>query len=312
MNKRNIAIIGLGNSDLKLLKAKYKKINIINLKDKISKKKIYNVEAFIVYKEWPIRKYLNQFIKKDFINFKKLRWFHLSRAGVDSLLPNINKYKFKITCGKGLNNVNSSEHALAMLLFLTRNLNNHKNPHTEINGKKVLIVGLGGIGSSLARRLSFLGADVSGVVNYNKKKYNFLNKCYYQTELPNIISKFDILINIVPLTKKTFGMFNSKIFNKMKKGVYFVSISRDGTIEMDHLKKYFYQKKFSGLGIDFTEYENKKKFDSMIKKENIIFTNHSAGKSDSFKNRLDLIIKNLDHFLKKRKLKNIVSIEKQY
>ena len=93
MNKRNIAIIGLGNSDLKLLKEKYKKINIINLKDKISKKKIYNVEAFIVYKEWPIRKYLNQFIKKDFINFKKLRWFHLSRAGVDSLLPNFNKYK---------------------------------------------------------------------------------------------------------------------------------------------------------------------------------------------------------------------------
>ena len=50
----------------------------------------------------------------------------------------------------------------------------------------------------------------------------------------------------------------------------------------------------------------------MNKKENIIFTNHSAGKSDNFKKRLDLIIKNLDHFLKKKKLKNTVSIQKQY
>ena len=313
MNKENIAIAGLNNAELKLLKKKFKKINIINLKDKISEqKKIYNLEAIIVYKEWPIRRFLNKFINKDFINFKKLRWLHLSRAGIDSLLPNLSKYKFKITCGKGVNNTNSSEHALAMLLFLTRNLNNHHKIHTEINGKRVLIVGLGGIGSTLAKKLYFLGADVSGVVNYDKKKYNFLNKCYYKSELPYIVSKYDIIINIIPLTNQTHKTFNNKIFNKMKNGVYFVSISRDDTIDMDHLKNFFYRKKFSGLAIDFTKLENKKKFDSMNKKENIIFTNHSAGKSDNFKKRLDLIIKNLDHFLKKKKLKNTVSIQKQY
>ena len=121
--------------------------------------KIIKNWCFNVLYEYPVKNTLSVFLKKKFKNFKNLRWVHLTRAGIDEFEPYLKQYKFKFTAGKKIQGPNVSEHCLALLLSLTRGLYDQLNytkysyRPTEIQNKKILIVGLGGIGLSIAKKL---------------------------------------------------------------------------------------------------------------------------------------------------------------
>ena len=67
---------------------------------------------------------------------------------------------------KKLQSINASEHCLALLLYLIRNLNSKYDyvVPSEINGKNALIIGLGGIGAEIAKKLKIFGANIDAIV----------------------------------------------------------------------------------------------------------------------------------------------------
>ena len=179
--------------------------------------------------EYPVRNSLSKFLSDKFKLFKKLKWFHLSRAGVDECIPFMKNYKFKFTSEK-IQGPNVSEHGIALLLLLTRSIfamdksNNYSRP-TEILNKKILITGLGGIGLEIAKKLSAFGAKIYSV-NDTKINKRFIIKNYKLSDIKKIINNFDIVINALPLTSITKNFFNNKIFNNMKKFIFFKCIKR--------------------------------------------------------------------------------------
>ena len=175
-----IGIVGLEKAKRINLIKKYKKVKFLNISDKnfFSDKKL---NALIVYTEWPIKKNLNIFLKKKYDFFKNLDWVHLSRAGIDEYRNHLDFYNFKFTCGKTIQGPNVSEHCLALLLFLTRGLykyDKNKFRPTELFKKNILVVGLGGIGISIAEKLNSFGSNIFGVDSNLKPYLSFLKKVY--------------------------------------------------------------------------------------------------------------------------------------
>src|SRR6266850_1775277 len=117
-----------------------------------------------------------------------LRWMHTPLAGVDRILtPELVKSPIRITSSRGVNSVAAAEHALGLILSMTRGiaesvraqsesrwaqqeLYGRKPPLLELSGKILGIIGLGDIGRELAARARVLGMSVWGLVRTPRPK----------------------------------------------------------------------------------------------------------------------------------------------
>lgn len=228
--KKKIGIAGLNNAEINLLKKKYKKFIFkkINNKNFFSKNN-RDIIALIILFEYPVQKTINSFFRKKFRLFYNLKWLHISRAGIDELIPNLKEYKFNISCGKKIQAPHVSEHCMSLLLGISRclfyNSNSVKSRPIEIKSKKLLIVGTGGIGKEIAKLTKHFGLKVYSASRTTKKIKNVI-KSFNIKNLSEIVNKFDIIINALPLTSLTKNIFNKKIFGKMKKNSIFICVSR--------------------------------------------------------------------------------------
>ena len=99
--KKLIGIVGLKKNELSKVRSKYSNFKFIDINDKnLFDQDILEINALIVLYEYPVRKKLSIFLKKNFKIFKKLEWVHLTRAGVDECEPYLQSYHFKLTAGK--------------------------------------------------------------------------------------------------------------------------------------------------------------------------------------------------------------------
>lgn len=317
MKVKLVGLVGYSQKEVKLFKKKYKKLNFIIINDKnFFEKKTLQINALVVLYEYPIKNTLTIFIKKNFHLFKNLEWLHLTRAGIDDCLPFIKKYNFTFTAGKKIQAPNVSDHCIAILLSLTRSLFsiyeglNYLRP-TEIKGKKSLIVGFGGIGKEIAKKLKSFGSQVYSV-NDSKVNKNYSLKNFSLKNVKKIIKNFDIIINCLPLTSTTKNFYNKSIFNRMKKKSIFISVSRDQTINIKDLKIFLKKGKFLGVGIDNTGSFLMKKKIIYEKRNNFILTDHQAGITTNLSRRKELIEKNLYSFYKNKKLRYLVSKKLEY
>ena len=316
--KKKIGIVGLDNKIKLSLKKKYKQFKFLSINDKnLFSKSTININALVVLYEYPLKKKLSFFLKKGFKLFKNLEWLHLTRAGVDECLPFLKDYKFIFTCGKKIQAPNVSEHCIALLLSLTRGLfdqndsNNFNYRPTEISGQKILIVGLGGIGAEIAKKLYHFNCEIHSITRSFKKKL-YIKKNYPINKIIKVIGSFDIVINTLPYTKETKDIFNKKIFKKMKNKSIFISVSRDKTINLKDLKNFIKKKKFSGVAIDNTGSFKMKKKIIYKRKYNFIITNHLGGVTTNSTRKIKLTLENIDAFISDKKLKHIVSKKRGY
>jgi phosphoglycerate dehydrogenase-like enzyme len=94
----------------------------------------------------------------------------------------------------------------------------HQAP-AEVAGSRVVIVGHGSIGHAAAGRLEALGADVTGVGRAELDR------------LPRLVADADAVVNLVPLTEASRGMFDAALFSAMRDGALFVNAGRGGTVD---------------------------------------------------------------------------------
>jgi len=83
-------------------------------------------------------------------------------------------------------------------------------------------VGHGSIGRETATRLEALGASVVGVGRA-------------AGALSRLVGDFDVVVNLVPLTPESRGMFDRVVFDAMRDGALFVNAGRGGTVDQEAL-----------------------------------------------------------------------------
>lgn len=166
---------------------------------------------------------------------------------------------------------------------------------TELKGKTIGILGLGRIGSTLAKRAKAFDMKIiyHNRKHVSKSREKTLNAKYVSFE--KLISQSDFISIHVPHTTETDQLFNMKIFKKMKKSAFLINTSRGKVINEKDLGVALKGKIIAGAGLDVFEVEPIKKNHPFVKLSNIVLVPHIGSSSKETRIKMaEITVKNLD------------------
>jgi phosphoglycerate dehydrogenase-like enzyme len=219
------------------------------------------------------------------------------------------------------------EHAVAMMLSLTRGLAQQakRMPDGEwnrtigddfgmmsVDGKTVLVVGLGGIGRAAAKRAAGLGMRVVATRNSSRSGPDYVDYVGLSDELFELAAQADVVINALPLTPETEGLFDKAFFDAVKPGVFFVNVARGSSVVTDDLVAALGDGRVAGAGLDVTDPEPLPADHPLWRMPNVIITPHIAWYGNNRERQLALARENIRRFIAGDPLLNVVDPAKGY
>src|SRR3989338_6198511 len=256
---------------------------------------------------------------KDFEKYKNLRWIHTSNVGVNLLLTDeVKKSGVVITNSRGMRTT-VPEHVLAMMLAYERNLKPAFEAQKarrwerfnagELHGKTVGILGLGKIGTELARLCKSLGCKVYGMNRTGGCRY--ADKIFRPCDFRSLLRQSDYVVICLPLTAETRHIIGKKEFMCMKRSAVIVNIGRGPVIDEKALVETLKKGGIAGACLDVFEEEPLSKSSPLWGMENVIMTCHYSAWNPHYEDRMiELFCKNLEAFLKGKRLMNVIDKEK--
>ena len=257
---------------------------------------------------------------------KKLKWVQIASAGVKPYLhPELVNSDAVMTNAKTLSSAAIADHAFSMLLAFTRKINyfikvqpkegwERKNFELqELYNKTAVVVGTGGIGSNVARRAKAFGMKVIGVDPEEFPQRLIFDRMVYPDRLDQVVPEADVVFLCVPHTKDSEGMFGANQFELMKRGSYFIAVSRGKIYNQAALIKALDSNRLAGAGLDVTDPEPLPKGNPLWQFDNVIITPHVATQGESGTPlRLKLYKENIARFAAGEQLRNVVDMVKEY
>jgi len=122
-------------------------------------------------------------------------------------------------------------------------------PFNIARNVRVGIMGMGILGTDLARKLSVIGFQVSGWAQ-SKKELEFAQVYVGDSDLPAFLSGSNILVCLLPLTPKTKNILNKKLFEQLPDQAYLINVARGGHLVDEDLMEMIDRKKIAGAGLD--------------------------------------------------------------
>lgn len=260
-----------------------------------------------------------------------LFWIQVYSAGVERCVENpaMHKGNKLLTNGQRIGSPALAEHAIAMMMVLARGLDVYhanqlkgawkrqtvlgRSDHMELEGRTLLVVGLGGIGTQVAKRGHGLGMRVIATRNSRREGPEYVEYVGLPDELNELAARADVVINTAPLTDRTRGMFNAAFFDAMKSEAFFISVGRGGSTVTDDLVAALKSGSIAGAGLDVTDPEPLPEGHPLWMMPRVIISPHTAGRSDKGRDRLYLMVKeNLRRYVNGEPMLSVVDIERGY
>lgn len=257
---------------------------------------------------------------------RNLKWLQITSAGVFPYLhPEVVASDIVMTNAKTLSSAAIADHGFGMLLALTRKLNHFiaARPKEEwqrgnlsleeLENKTALIIGTGGIGSHVARRAKAFGMRTIGVDPKEFPPRQSFDRMVYPDRLDEVVPEADVVFLCVPHTRESEGMFGGAQFEKLKRGSYFIALSRGRIYSQAGLIKALDSKRLAGAGVDVTDPEPLPKGNPLWKFDNIVITPHVATQGNlGTPLRIELYKDNIARFAAGEQLRNVVDKRKGY
>ncbi|CAJ1179571.1 D-isomer specific 2-hydroxyacid dehydrogenase NAD-binding protein [Companilactobacillus paralimentarius DSM 13238 = JCM 10415] len=264
-------------------------------------------------------------LKDAVVKSETLNWIQVVRAGVDALpLPELNNKGVILTNGSGANAINIAEQTLAYMLMFVRRMNltarhqdarewKHDEGYDEVYNKTVMIVGVGHIGTLIAKYAKALGMKTIGV-RHSDKPAEYIDEMIPMSELSNRINEVHFVINALPDTDETLGIFNKDLFDAMSKKAYYINIGRGKTTNMDDLVEALNDEAIAGAALDVTTPEPLPSDSPLWDMKNVIITPHDAGASVHYEERaFDIFKRNLKSYVENGEVvENVVNYSLGY
>ncbi len=251
-----------------------------------------------------------------------LEWIHLGGAGCEEyMIPELIDSSIVFTNGKIIQGPEVADHAMALLLCLTRNLYlvlrgkiEHPMPRPiELRHKTAVIIGVGGVGMLIAERARAFGMRVIGVDQEYIPMVSALQKLVPQEDLLSVLPEADVVFMSAPRTGATHHMMNDEVFAAMKPSAYYISVSRGSTTDTPALTRALENKTIAAAGLDVTEPEPLPDDHPLRSMENVVISPHIAGPSDFNRQRsFELVKTNISRFLDGKPLINVVDKVRGY
>lgn len=245
-----------------------------------------------------------------------LKWIHCTAAGVEHISPfQWAPDKLIITNSSGVHAKKAGEYGLMSVLMLQNHMpkiiTNQKKKNfvslfsNPVAGKNIVLLGTGSLGSSMAKLVEPLGANIIGV-NKKGKPVDGCSKIITIDKLDSVLPDADILYLALPETSETINLIDKKRLNLLKPSCGIVNIGRQSVLDYEVLCEKLNKKEIAGAILDVFTPEPIESSSKLWHTPNLIITPHvsSDDNGNYVKMTLDLFVKNLKLFIENKELVN--------
>lgn len=253
----------------------------------------------------------------------RLRWIQSSSAGVEDIAdPALAERGIVLTNAGGVFDVGLAESVLGFLLaFSARILESARrgpgewanDPVKLLRGTLALVVGAGSIGIETARLLRAAGLRVRGIARTARPADDVFESIVGPDALNAELALADHVVNVLPITPATRGMFDAAAFAAMKPSAIFVNIGRGATVDEAALGDALRDGVIAGAALDVFEVEPLPAGSPLWRMPNVLVSPHRAGDHEGWEaDVVALFVDNLRRFVAGEPLLNVVDVELGY
>lgn len=250
-----------------------------------------------------------------------LRWISVGGSGTDHLAP-WDPDRVTVTNAAGVAADMMAEYALGAMLAFSLDLRGFARAQAErrwtagkvtpIEGRKLLILGLGQTGKAAARRAKAMGMTVLGV-RARPQPTNDLDEVHGMEALPALWPRADFVLVSVPLLPSTRGLIGADAFAAMKPGAVLIDVSRGGVCDETALIAALQDGPLKGAALDVFATEPLPADHPLWAMENVILTPHCSSVYDGWAEMsVAMFAENLGRYRRGAALHNIVDPERGY
>jgi D-2-hydroxyacid dehydrogenase (NADP+) len=254
----------------------------------------------------------------------KLKWINAPSAGVDRfLVPDIVAGPVILTNSRGIHHVQMGEMAFEMILMLAKKapfffrMSQRREWHRVVpdilRGKTLAVLGLGAIGTEVARLGKAFGMRVAALDVREPPPDEGVDAFFPPPALKEILSQGDYVVVTLPLTGRTRNFIGREELLSMKPTAFLVNIARGGIVDEGALAAALVEERIAGAALDVFAKEPLPPESRLWDLPNVIISPHVAGiRQDYAVLAIDLFCENLRRYLDGRDMLNVVDKTRGY
>lgn len=243
----------------------------------------------------------------------RLQWLQTNSVGAaqycaDGVLPK----DAILSCARGAYDTSVSEWIVTVSFMLSRKMDIYMHNQMEhiwrmeggvssLEDSTTLILGLGSIGHSYAKKMKALGGYVIGVTRHaHTEKAAYVDEMYTIDQLDELLPRADFVVMILPGTKENVNLMDARRFALMKPSAFLINAGRGNSVNSLDLNEALHAGTIAGAALDVTEPEPLPADHPLWDAPRCIICPHIAGKfflPKTFRNIVKLTEENLTHFL---------------
>jgi phosphoglycerate dehydrogenase-like enzyme len=243
---------------------------------------------------------------------QRLRFIQAISAGTDQFdRAKLTERGIRLASAQGVNVRAVSEHAMALILAMTRKLPEARDNQAgrlwrgmisdstqredELSGKTLLIIGLGGIGSRLAQLAKAFGLRVIGIKRNPATGGEAADSVHALTDLKTLLPEADVVVLTCPLNAETEKVIDADAFSRMKPSAYLVNVARGRCVDELALINALQDQAIAGAAIDVMVEEPLPATSALWDVSNMLITPHTAGETRQYEDAvLDILLENVN------------------
>jgi D-2-hydroxyacid dehydrogenase (NADP+) len=239
---------------------------------------------------------------------EKLRFIQAIGAGTDQFpREELAKRGIRLASARGVNARAVSEHAIALILALSRRLPEARDNQArrvwrgmigdpsqredELDGKTLLVVGLGQIGGRLAQLAKAFDMRVVGLRRNPAAGRGAADDVHAIGELKSLLPEADFVALTCPLTEETEKLVNANALGRMKPSAYLVNVARGRVVDEAALVEALAARRIAGAAIDVTAEEPLSPNSPLWGMEHVLITPHTAGETRRYEDNVIEILR---------------------
>ena len=248
------------------------------------------------------------------------QWLQSTWAGITPLLAADLPRDYRLTRAVGIFGQVMAEYVLCHLLAHQRELFARLAAQVEqrwdnrlpqsLNGRRVLIVGVGDIGLAVAQFLAPFGVELRGIASQPRHLAPFLEVAAL-ADLPRLAAEADYLVNLLPDTPATQNIYNAALFAQLKPTALLINAGRGSAVVDEDLCQALEQGLLAGAVLDVCRQEPLPAGHPFWTTRHLLLTGHSAAPTDPSL-LVQLFVQNLKRWQRGEVLRGEVDFNKGY
>ena len=256
----------------------------------------------------------------------RLRWFQSTGAGVDSIVPVRERVRhIAVTNVRGIQGDLIADYVMGGVTLLHWDFRQLLRAQHEkswstrtvapLADLTMGVIGLGAVGMTIARRAKSAGMTVLGSRQDTTAPVDSVDRLFGsgRAELAELLAASDFVVLAVPATKETVGLIGTRELGAMRRTAFLINVARGNVVVETELVEALRSGAIAGAMLDVFEREPLPPDSALWDLPNVIVTPHMSGvPSDYVKRAFGVIAGNIQRFLDKEPLTNVVSLDRGY